>query len=171
MVCLTPEIVDILGNTFPNYQPAGPSSLSQSPSPRASASALATSIQPKDTKGEKFWSKAATVLLIDLRSKFSKEFKSTTLKNDQVWNLVSQEMTNNNFPFSGQQCRDKWQYLKKRYVKKRDNMGPRGTGEDVFKFEYFDEMDALLRNKHSITPPAIASSIKGTTKGMTLINL
>jgi hypothetical protein len=77
--------------------------------------------------------------------------------------VALQLKANDNFQFSYAQCRDRWQYLKKRYVKKSDNMGDRGTGEEKYKFEYFEEMNEILGRKHNVKLVSIASSLKGVT--------
>ncbi|KAK4886505.1 hypothetical protein RN001_002776 [Aquatica leii] len=114
-----------------------------------------------ESKSDKYWSRNATLLLINLRKKFDSFFKSTTMKNDRVWRMVAAEIQKNDFDVSATQCRDKWQYLKKRYVKKADNMGDRGTGEERIKFEFFEEMHEVLEKKHNVHPIGTASSIKG----------
>lgn len=61
--------------------------------------------------------------------------------------------------FSATQCKDKYKYLKSKYTMKKDNMSERASGAAAIKFDYFEEMDEFLGNRHNITPIALASNL------------
>ncbi|CAH0555191.1 unnamed protein product [Brassicogethes aeneus] len=109
---------------------------------------------------EKQWGRNATLRLIELRKQYDDDFKSTTKRNDEVWGQIASDMQEE-FNVSLTQCKDKWQYLRKCYIKKKENMGASATGSSPAKFEYFEEMDDFLGQKHSVTPKFVASSSKG----------
>jgi alpha-acetolactate decarboxylase len=112
----------------------------------------------------KQWNKNATLMLLNLYKKYMKQFASTTTKNDKVWQELAKDMKTQKFFYSSVQCRDKFKYLKMRYVKKKDNM-KRETGTENFKFDYFDEMDEIFGKKPNVTPVAIASSSRSINQG------
>ncbi|XP_018378207.1 PREDICTED: uncharacterized protein LOC108770936 isoform X1 [Trachymyrmex cornetzi] len=62
------------------------------------------------------------------------------------------------YNFAAIQCKEKMKYMKKKYSKKIDNMGPKSTGAAPLKCDNFDELDELFGNKPNVIPVAIASS-------------
>lgn len=83
-------------------------------------------------------------MLLNLYKKYTKQFASTTTKNYKVQQDLEKDMKTQEFFNSSVQCRDKFKYLKMRYVEKKDNM-KKETGTENFKFDYFDEMEEIFR--------------------------
>lgn len=79
-------------------------------------------------------------------------------KNDEVWNKIKTEIG----CYSLHQVKDRWQYLRRRYIAKKDNMSAKSSGAATMKFDYFDEIDDILRKKPNVTPLAVASSSRGS---------
>ncbi|XP_018378209.1 PREDICTED: uncharacterized protein LOC108770936 isoform X2 [Trachymyrmex cornetzi] len=68
------------------------------------------------------------------------------------------------YNFAAIQCKEKMKYMKKKYSKKIDNMGPKSTGAAPLKCDNFDELDELFGNKPNVIPVAIASSSGNVTQ-------
>ncbi|XP_018402146.1 PREDICTED: uncharacterized protein LOC108779259 [Cyphomyrmex costatus] len=51
-------------------------------------------------------------------------------------------------------------YMKRCYLKKIDNMGPKSTGSTPIKCEYFDELDNLFGKKPNVKPVSVCSTSK-----------
>ncbi|XP_028046225.1 uncharacterized protein LOC114254348 [Monomorium pharaonis] len=60
-----------------------------------------------------------------------------------------------------EQCKNKFKYLKQKYVKKKDNMGTKSSGASQIKFDFFNEMDEIFRNEPNVTPLCTAPSSRG----------
>lgn len=103
------------------------------------------------------WSKEDILTLIQLYKKHDKLFKSSSLKNDKVWGYISQEMKSH----TSEQCKNKWKYLKAKYMEKKDNMGIKSTGSKFIKFEFFKEFDDIFGKEPNVVPVSVASSSKG----------
>jgi hypothetical protein len=54
------------------------------------------------------------------------------------------------------QCKNKWNSLKTKYMKKKDNQSS--------KFAYFSEFDEIFAKEHNVTPVSVASYSKRTRK-------
>lgn len=106
------------------------------------------------------WGRNAILLLIELFKDNYKDFKDTSIKNEHVWTKIAQEMNKQGFKFTKIQVENKFKYLKQRYMKKKDNMGNKSTGESPIVFDYFLEFDEIFGSKPSVKPLAIASSSK-----------
>ncbi|CAG9761337.1 unnamed protein product [Ceutorhynchus assimilis] len=91
------------------------------------------------------------------------------MKTDKCWKIVVDELKEKGYVATIKQCRDKWKYLKERYTKKKDNMSTKSSGAELFRFEYFEEMDKFLGKNASIEPTALASSIKGMKRPLSEI--
>lgn len=102
------------------------------------------------------WSKNVILKLIQLYKENDHLFKSTTVRNEKVWEQISKQLGTH----TAEQCKNKFKYLKSKYVKKKDNMSNKSTGSQVFNFSYFEEMDELFKNDPNITPVSIASTLK-----------
>ncbi|KAJ3661720.1 hypothetical protein Zmor_006107 [Zophobas morio] len=72
-------------------------------------------------------------------------------------------MANLGYSYTKAQVENKFKYLKGRYIKRKDNMGSRGTGESPVSFEYFDEFDAIFGDKPNVRPIATASSSRASS--------
>ena len=111
---------------------------------------------PEDSHRQS-WNKNQILQLISLYKDNIGLFKSTTTRNEKVWHKISTEMKSH----SAEQCRNKFKYLKSKYVEKKDNMSGRATGMKCVSFSYFDEMDEVFGTEPNITPVAIASTSRG----------
>lgn len=107
------------------------------------------------------WNRQAILLLISLYKEHQKCFKDTSMKNEKVWNMISEKFKAEGFCYTKVQCENKFKYLKSRYIKRKDNMGDKGTGESPCSFDYYKEFDEIFGDKPNIKPIAVASSIKG----------
>jgi hypothetical protein len=103
------------------------------------------------------WSRPEILLLISLYESHRHLFKSSTMKNEKVWKLISESLKTH----TPSQCENKFKYLKSGYIKKVENMGPKKTGEPPVKFEYFTELDTLFGKDHRVKPVKIASTMAG----------
>jgi len=57
-----------------------------------------------------------------------------------------------------EQCKNKFKYLKQKYVEKKDNISTKASGAAHIKFEYFDEIDEIFKDDANIVPVSVASS-------------
>ncbi|KAK9680703.1 Myb/SANT-like DNA-binding domain [Popillia japonica] len=85
------------------------------------------------------WDRTAINYLITFYKENINNFKSTTMKNEHVWKIITDKMRDSGYNYSKAQVENKFKYLKSRYIKKKDNMSCRGTGESPVVFDYFDE--------------------------------
>lgn len=110
-----------------------------------------------NTQHRKSWTRHEIIKLITLFKEYKSKFQSTTIRNDKVWQEISTKMSTH----SWEQCKNKFKYLKSKYVEKKDNMGTKSSGAHNVKFEYFEEMDEIFGKDPNIKPVGIASSSKG----------
>jgi len=103
---------------------------------------------------KKLWTRSDTIRLISLYKEHKSLFKSTTIRNDKVWKLISDKIKN----YSAEQCKNKFKYLKSKYTKKKDNMSIRASGQDSVLFEFFEELDSIFASEPNISPITIAST-------------
>lgn len=103
------------------------------------------------------WSKTEILNLIDLYKAHEQYFHSSTIKNDKVWNMIASKLKNH----TAEQCKNKFKYLKSKYIQKKDSMGNRCTDGKPMNFEYFEQLDNILKNDENVTPTCIASSTRG----------
>lgn len=79
------------------------------------------------------------------------------MKNDKLWHEISQKLKTH----SWEQCKNKFKYLKSKYLQKVDNMGTHSTGASNIRFEYFREMNEIFSKQPNVQPVAIPSSSRG----------
>lgn len=60
--------------------------------------------------------------------------------------------------YTADQCKNKFKYLKAKYIKKKDNMSDKASGQKKITFEYFDEFEDMFSSEPNISPLAIAST-------------
>lgn len=105
------------------------------------------------------WNRNAILSLIESFKENYKDFKDTSIKNDHVWAKITKEINERSFKYTKVQTENKFKYLKQRYIKKKDNMSNKSTGESYpITFDYFLEFDEIFGSKPSVKPLAIASS-------------
>lgn len=105
------------------------------------------------------WNRSAIFRLIHFYHKKEDKFQSSACKNETVYKEIAQCLCSEGYSFTPTQCRDKFKYLKLKYMKKIDNM--KNTGEERVHFEYFDEMEQIFGKKANTTPIALASLSEG----------
>ncbi|KAK4882641.1 hypothetical protein RN001_005960 [Aquatica leii] len=103
------------------------------------------------------WVRNDILKLINLFKKYEPEFKSTSVKNDKVWKQISNELLTH----TAEQCKNKFKYLKQKYIEKKDNMKPTSSGARAISFEYFELFDEMFGKDPNVTPKYIASSTRG----------
>ncbi|XP_025264352.1 zinc finger and SCAN domain-containing protein 29-like [Camponotus floridanus] len=89
------------------------------------------------------------------------KFKSTTITNDKVWNMIAAKLIEENplWEYTGKQCENKFKDVRKMYTKTRDN-NVNKSGQDLQTCKFYEEMDAVFGEKPIIKPVAIASNLK-----------
>jgi len=118
-------------------------------------SCSASSMSDKENRNP--WTKNEILQLLSLYETHNHLFKSTTIKNEKVWSMISVKLKSH----TTEQCKNKFKYLKQKYVEKKDNMSTKASGSAHIKFEYFDEMDKIFKDDANIVPISVASSSRG----------
>ncbi|CAH1110944.1 unnamed protein product [Psylliodes chrysocephalus] len=114
--------------------------------------------QPALSEDEtKKWSREEILKLINIYKIYESSFKNTSIKNEKVWQRVSKELGTR----SSEQCKNKFKYLKGKYVEKKENMSSKASGSKVVKFDFFNEFEELFAHHPNIQPQAVASSSRG----------
>lgn len=121
-----------------------------------SISSCSASSMP-DKENRNLWTKNEILQLLSLYKTYNRLFKSTTIKNDKVWSIISVNLKGH----TTEQCKNKFKYLKQKYIEKKDNMSTKASGATNIKFEYFDEMDRIFKDDANIVPVSVASSSRG----------
>jgi len=103
------------------------------------------------------WNRDEIIELIDLYKSHEHLFKSTTIKNDKVWDMIAQQLPMH----TTEQIKNKFKYLKQKYMEKKDNMGQKSSGASMIKFDYFFEMDKIFSQDPDVEPVSTASSSRG----------
>ncbi|KAK0077879.1 hypothetical protein PV326_009731, partial [Microctonus aethiopoides] len=112
----------------------------------------------KDTE-ERFritWTHQDIIKLISIYKEHASLFKSQTIRNEKVWKMIAEKMPGK----STEQVKNKFKYLKGRYIKKIENMSDKASGEEKFIFEYLEEFNELFGKDPNIKPIAVASSLR-----------
>lgn len=97
-------------------------------------------------------------LLFALYKDHQDAFKSTSIKNDVVWDKIRNQMKTDGYNFTKTQIKDKWTNMRKQYIRIKDNN--KQTGAERKTYRYYDEMDELYGNKPNINPVATASNMR-----------
>ncbi|XP_077280659.1 uncharacterized protein LOC143907654 [Temnothorax americanus] len=113
-------------------------------------------------KGAASWKDDYAVkTLIDEWKGHESYFKSTTITNKKVWEMIASKLKKENpfWNYTGQQCEDKFKDLRKHYVKAKDQ-NEKGSGLPVATCKFYNEMDDVLGDKPAVKPVSIASTLK-----------
>ncbi|KAJ2942725.1 hypothetical protein O0L34_g14913 [Tuta absoluta] len=102
------------------------------------------------------WSRAQILELIESFKTHRHIFQSTTTRNSEAWRLISEDLQTH----TAKQCESKFKYLKKCYIKKKDNISSRSSGASALTFEFFEEFDELFREEPNIVPSALAANLE-----------
>lgn len=92
------------------------------------------------------WTYRGTILLIEEYKKNADKFKSSSIRNEIIWKIISgslKKITN----FNSTQCENKFKNLKRPYVSKCDNMKSTSIGAPTIKFDYFNQISELFGNQ------------------------
>ncbi|CAL1671623.1 unnamed protein product [Lasius platythorax] len=110
-----------------------------------------------NTTSRTSWNRNEIIELINLYKSHEHLFKSTTMKNDKVWDMIAQKLPMH----TTEQIKNKFKYLKQKYMEKKDNMGQKSSGAGTMKFDYFFEMDEIFGQDPDVQPVSTASSLRG----------
>lgn len=84
------------------------------------------------------------------------------MKKDKVWDMIAQKLPMH----TAEQIKNKFKYLKQKYMEKKDNMGQKSSGAGALKFDYFFEMDAIFSEDPDVQPVSTASSSRGIKRAL-----
>ncbi|XP_071653100.1 uncharacterized protein [Temnothorax longispinosus] len=103
----------------------------------------------------------AVKTLIDEWRGHESYFKSTTITNKKVWEMIASKLKKEKsfWNYTGQQCEDKFKDLSIHYVKAKDQ-NEKGSGLPVATCKFHNEMDDVLGDKPAVKPVSIASTLK-----------
>ncbi|XP_011136062.1 uncharacterized protein LOC105181165 isoform X2 [Harpegnathos saltator] len=104
------------------------------------------------------WNDKAVKLLFTLYKDHQDDFKSTSIKNNSVWDKIGNKMKSEKYNFTRTQIKDKWINMRKHYMRVKDYN--KQTGAERKTYRYYDEMDKLYGNKPNVNPIAIASNMR-----------
>lgn len=79
------------------------------------------------------------------------------MKNNKLWDMIAQKLPMH----TTEQIKNKFKYLKQRYMEKKDNMDQKSSGAGAIKFDYFFEMDEIFSQDPDVQPVSTASSLQG----------
>ncbi|KMQ82895.1 nucleoside diphosphate kinase 6 [Lasius niger] len=98
--------------------------------------------------------------LIKLWQDHESLFKSSVMKNAEVWRMISESLRkmNLNWIFNAVQCENKFKDLRRHYMATKDHNIQSGVQPKMCKF--YNEMEEVLSMKPIVKPVAIASSLK-----------
>ncbi|CAH0562958.1 unnamed protein product [Brassicogethes aeneus] len=65
------------------------------------------------------WTREAIICLLEVYKERLSEILSTTIRNEAAFKHISEDMGKFGFEFTGTQCRDKFKYLKMKYLKNK----------------------------------------------------
>lgn len=105
------------------------------------------------------WNDKAVKLLFALYKEHQNDFKSTSIRNDVVWDKIRMRMeANGGYNFTRIQIKDKWMNMRKSYIRVKDHN--KETGAKLKTYRYYNEMEDLYGNKPNVNPVAIASNMR-----------
>ncbi|CAG9822224.1 unnamed protein product [Phaedon cochleariae] len=116
-------------------------------------------ISQSDDNFRVMWTRKEILQLISSYKKNLNLFKSSTMRRDKIWKLISTDIKTH----SSDQCQNKFKYLKSKYIKKKNNMSSKKSGAKSMNFEFFEEFDDMFRNHPNVEPSFTASSQKGNS--------
>ncbi|KYN13227.1 hypothetical protein ALC57_14591 [Trachymyrmex cornetzi] len=122
-----------------------------------STSDFILSSEQENTISRTSWNRNEILELINLYKSYKHLFKSTTMKNDKVWDMLAQKLPMH----TTEQIKNKFKYLKQKYMEKKDNMSQKSSGAGTIKFDYFFEMDEIFGQDPDVQPVSTASSSRG----------
>ncbi|XP_071634452.1 uncharacterized protein [Temnothorax longispinosus] len=119
--------------------------------------------QPKKSKTQTasnvaIWTDQLVVRsLIHFWSANQELFANTSMKNDDVWKIVAEELnTLKKTHYSLDQCKNKMKELKRKYTETKDNNMQ--SGAEAKTCPFYEELDEILGKKPCVKPVALASN-------------
>ncbi|XP_025158651.1 uncharacterized protein LOC109504592 [Harpegnathos saltator] len=127
----------------------------------SSQSQQLTDISSKKKNATSWKDNHAVKTLIEEWREHENYFKSTTITNKKVWEMIASRLKKENplWNYTGQQCEDKFKDLRKHYIKARDQ-NEKSSGLPVVTCKFYKEMDDVLGDKPAVKPICIASTLK-----------
>ncbi|XP_011883664.1 PREDICTED: uncharacterized protein LOC105570823, partial [Vollenhovia emeryi] len=110
-----------------------------------------------NTASRTSWNRNEIIELISLYKTHEQLFKSTTMRNDKVWDMIAEKLPTH----TTDQIKNKFKYLKQKYMEKKDNMSQKSRGAGTMKFDYFFEMDEIFGQDPDVQPEQTSSSLRG----------
>lgn len=107
------------------------------------------------------WTDANAVrALISKWKDYENEFKSTSIRNNKVWQMIADDLKKENplWNNTGTQCENKFKDIRKSYTKIKDHNNQSGAELKTCKF--YDEMEAVLGEKPIVKPISVSSNLK-----------
>ena len=104
------------------------------------------------------WSEEDTTKLLNLYAENKQRFASTAIKNHKVWLDITAHFPGRNVD----QVKNRFKYLKTKYMKVKDSMGPNGTGKEKVKFKFFHTMDDMFGKEPNVQPVSVCDSTDAT---------
>lgn len=98
----------------------------------------------------------AVYFLLDKWKSHEQDFKQGQLRHEVIWRLISFEMEEGGYDYSGAQCENKFRDLRKKYMKIKDHNNQTGAEPKIWK--YFDNMEVLFGEKPNVKPVSLASN-------------
>ena len=136
----------------------------QNPSEVLSKSVNPTSlVKAQDiTTSPNKWTTPEVLQLLQLYKVSEEKFKDPKKKKKAIWEEISRQMHDHNYPYSASKCEVKFKNLKQKYVKTVDHNNK--SGNDSKTCSYFEELDAIFAYNPSVCPIAECSNRKGYMK-------
>ncbi|XP_026826319.1 uncharacterized protein LOC105287898 isoform X3 [Ooceraea biroi] len=170
------EKAKTLLNSKDTYNSVSPKNIMANDSPNLVKPSLSTSVVLNDTENilqdnttsdsenisdtqdtevnKEKWEHRAILLLISLYKEKSYMLQKGSHK--KLWTEISQCMKEKKYKFTGSQCNNKMDALKRRYRQIIDHNAQ--SGNDRKEWIYLDVLDEILRKKNWIKPLAVAGS-------------
>lgn len=109
-----------------------------------------------DITGQHIWSRAETLLLIDIYKTHEEQFNNPKITGKRCWNLVAEKMKEKGYNIAADKCDIKFQSLKRTYKSISDHN--KKSGQNRKKWEFYEIMDEIFRTKPYMQPLATAGS-------------
>ncbi|KAF5294106.1 hypothetical protein FQR65_LT10931 [Abscondita terminalis] len=116
-----------------------------------------------DQTDNTFWSRQATLLFLKLRTDFNNKFNDRKTVKQSLWQKIASELRIHGFDIpegreGAEKCRQKFANLQRTYLNYIKHI--KTTGEEKKDPPpYFNEVDAILRNKDKVHPPYVEDSL------------
>ncbi|KAF7998544.1 hypothetical protein HCN44_010952 [Aphidius gifuensis] len=103
------------------------------------------------------WSRDSSLNLIFWYKKNISNFNSPKIRNIVAWQMIVDQMENDGFFYTVNQCKRHFYELKSKYQEKNDNMSHKSSGAAPINFEFYEEFEDMFHDKPNINPKHRAS--------------